>query len=269
MTILFAAVFKPNSTNVWQAKAFEQLGHKVIRFEYRERPHHELLNYKADVLLLSKCNGMDINIIRAFKGIKVLWFMDYLGAFDYELKQKVIHCDLVFTSCDGVLKECLTLNSNSFINYGGYDPNVHKSIDTPKIYDVTFIGTIKGHPMQKIRQEYCEAVGAKVFNGVYGLEHSKIVSQSRINLNFCYPEGTSNRLYKIMAAGGFVLSSWFEGFEKFDKIIDTFSSLSDFVYKIEAYLLSKNITNKKGLEGVEIAKQYDNISFAKRIIEKI
>ena len=269
MIILFVAVFKPNSTNNWQAKAFEKLGHDVIRFEYRERPHKELLNYKADVLLLSKCNGMDVNIIKAFKGVKILWYMDGVYSFNDELKQKIIVCDLVFCSTEGALKESLKLNINSYINYGGYDPDIHKLLNLPKKYDVSFIGTIKGHPYEKIRHEYCEAVGAKIFNSKYGLEHSKIVSQSKINLNFCAPDGTSNRLYKIMAAGGLVLSMTFKGWDRLLLDSQIFKDIQSLKFLISLYLHNEKEKELRLKDGRKIIKQYDNINFAKRIIEKL
>ena len=44
-----------------------------------------------------------------------------------------------------------------------------------------------------------------IFTSAYGSDHARAVSSSKINLNFCTDSGASDRVYKIMAAGGFFI----------------------------------------------------------------
>lgn len=271
MKILFIAVFKPNSTNVWQAKGFEALGHEVIRFDYRARPHKELLPYNADVAIFAKCNKMSIEWVHELKcsGIKtVLWYPDLMGTFDKELRQKVKVCDLVFCSTPICTEAAKKINLNSFQNYGGYDINVHKPVNIKKDIDVSFIGSAAFDD----RKKYIRECSITNIGGAYGLEHSKAVGRSRININLTHAEGTSNRLYKIMAAGGFVLTQNYPGLENDFKIgieLGVFNGIGDLKERISHYLYHRELREEMALSGLSAVKKYDHIHFAKRIIKKL
>ena len=76
MKILHVAVFNSQSTNVWQSRAFEEIGHSVIKYDYRkplnrldpiQRDLQIIYLYKdiqPDVVLFSKCNGVNVNVIK-------------------------------------------------------------------------------------------------------------------------------------------------------------------------------------------------------------
>ena len=279
MKILHVAVFTPNSTNIWQADAFEQLGHDVYRFDYRQEV--QSLGYdgrdqklikicshlKPDITLFSKCNIMRIEVIKVcnlHSKKTVLWMMDDFNNMDQELIDKIIHCDIAFFASWNELKTSKSLNNNSFKLHGGYDPKIHLPIDIKKKYDVSFIGNI--HPY---RQKY---VGQFThITGAYNLNHSKVVSQTKINLNFVEGSGPSNRLYKIMAAGGFLLTnSWEHIRREFIPGIhlDIFENPGQLKSKISFYLKHENFRNNIAKEGHKKIKEYDNINYAKTIIEK-
>jgi spore maturation protein CgeB len=278
MKILHVAVFSPNSTNIWQADAFEQLGCEVIRFDYRKVAAEiglddrdmELVGIckdeRPDITLFSKCNMMHVNVVKACNrySTTMLWMMDNWNNMDQELIDKVIHCDIAFFAGWRELEWGKSLNKNSFKLHGGYDPKLHHPIDTEKIYNVTFIGNI--HPYRK------KYVGLfKHIEGVYNLEHSKVVSQSRINLNFVEGSGPSNRMYKIMAAGGFLLTNPWENLDlEFTPGIDfdIFENPLELKEKIDFYLKNPGVRETIAKQGHKTIKKYDNINYAKTIIEK-
>lgn len=277
MKILHVAVFTPNSTNIWQADGFEALGHDVIRFDYREEAR--VLGYagrdlkliemcrdqKPEITLFSKCNMMSVNVVKACNrySTTVLWMMDNWNNVDQELLDKVINCNVAIFAGWRELEMCKPLNKNSFKLHGGYDPNIHRPVNVDKKYDVTFIGNI--HPY---RQQY---VGQFThITGAYNFDHSVVVSQSKINLCFVEGSAPSNRLYKILAAGGFLLTNPWEHLEREFLIgihLDTFRNPAELKTKISFYLKSKMLREAIAEQGHKKIKEYDNIDYAKKVIK--
>jgi len=281
MKVLHVAVFTPLSTNVWQADGFENLGHKVIRYDYRAvakrygsigRDEHLISLCRKetpDIILFSKCNKMDISVVEECGkvGKTVLWFMDNRWNIDDEARQKMKKCDYVFCSRWDGIDEASRLNDNVYRLQGGYDPKVHYPIGVPKIRDICFIGALRPD-----RAAYAKAVGAENITGVYNEDHSRVVSETKINLNFTEVDGTSNRLYKLMAAGGFVLTTPWRGIEEdfeIGKDLDMFNSPANLKERAEYYLEHEYERNKIAKWGSETVKRYDNINYAKRILEVV
>ena len=140
--------------------------------------------------------------------------MDPLSTYDQEMKNKTKLVSYLCCDKANVLEEAKKINENSFQVCEGFDEDVDKPHILDKEYDVTFIGNIYGNRLSYMNQIKKRVVN---FNGVYGMDHAKIVSKSKINLNFCTGNGASDRVYKIMAAKGFLLSDIWDGRE------DTFS----------------------------------------------
>lgn len=272
MKILFVAVFTPKSTNIWQAKGFEALGHQVYRFDYRSTPHEYIHEYikkiEPDAVIFAKCNKFDVKYVKMFSCKKVLWYPDLMGTFDKELQLKVKACDVVFCSTPVCTEAAKKINPNSFQNYGGYEPDIHKPVNITQDIDVSFIGSSAFDD----RKQYINKCNITNIQGVYGIDHSKAVSRSRINVNFCHSEGTSNRLYKIMAAGGFVLTQNYPGLENDFNIgveLDVFNNPKELKQKIAYYLNHESLRKNIAANGMLAVKKYDHIHFAKRIIKKI
>ena len=228
MKVMMVAVFNDRSTNTWQAKGFENIGVDVVRYNYRERAEKlgrkqrddEIIEVckreRPDFTLYSKCNLVDVRVVKECNkvGKTVLWFMDFAPRIDNELKQKMKECNHVFCSrYDGinVARQC---NDNVYRLQGGYDPEEHYPIDIPKVRDVAFIGDMDRNG----RREY-NCCGFETIDGVYGKDHSKVVSETRINLNFNEGDGTSNRLYKLLASKGFVLTQPWENMDELKQIL--------------------------------------------------
>lgn len=285
MKILFVAVYKPTSTNVWQANAFEELGHQVIRYDYREecdrlgttQRDQDIIRVcnkeKPNLVLFSKCNTVDIRVVRECnrKSTTILWFMDHIHKVDKELIDKVQSCNFVFCSIDPISAK--KYNKRVQRLQGGYDPKQHFPINMVKDIEISFIGSIhKRTDCHLDRYEYHEQIGFNVFTKQYGKQHSVIVSRSKINLNFTEGLGTSNRLYKLMASKGFVMTQpWKVINEDFEvgKDLVTFSSISELKEKVGYYLKHENERNQIAENGHNTVKKYDNLNFAKKILEVV
>jgi len=282
MKIIFVAVFNYNSTNVSQADGFRKNGCNVIEFNYREIAARigdygrdlELVELckreMPDAVVFSKCNEiMGWAVDECNKICKtVLWYMDPVNTnFSSSLVDKINKCNLVFCSIwDAYLKAKAIGGDKVYFLQEGYDHLSNYPIDLPYKYDVAFIGGLRNK-----RIEYHNALKFPVIGNAYGVEHSKIVSQTKINLNFT-EGGTSDRTYKVLASKGFLLTEPWESMEndfEVGKDFDIFTNINELKNKITYYLQHEDERLKIAEHGHQTVQKFDRINWAKKIIEKI
>ena len=283
MKILFVGVFdrERKSTNTSQLLSFKRLKHEVVGYNYRQRAllggrrerdinlYETILNGNFDLVVFSKCNGVSLALFEKAKELTktCLWFMDPLQTYDKEMRLKT---GLVsYFCCDkkNVLSVAKEFNENSFHVCEGYDEDVDKPHALEKKYDVSFIGNIYGDRSSIIKSIDKDV---SVINGVYGSKHAMEVSRSRINLNFCTDDGASDRVYKIMAAGGFLLTNDWEGRKEHftnEKECVIFDDINDLNDKIKYYLENPSLAEQIARQGQEAVKAFSRISWASRIVE--
>ncbi len=288
MKILHVAVFSPISTNIWQADAFEELGHEVVRYDFRQRAcelegrirnvnpkrDEELIDLckteKPDMVLYSKCNQMDIRVVEEHNktgATTILWFMDTKTYINKELILKMKECDYIFCSSWDGINTAKKHNENVFRLQGGHNPEVHYPMSVPKIRDVAFIGWMYG-----LRNRYRRFVEFDVINGVYNEDHSRTVSETKINLSFSEGNGISNRIYKILAAKGFVLTNpWHRMEEDFTagKDFQIFRNPNELKHWIKYYLENEEEREEIAEHGYKTVQKYDNINYARRIVDVV
>ena len=283
MKILFVGVFdtERKSTNTSQLVSFKRLGHEVVGYNYRDkglligarlRDQHLAHMVKKDnfnLVVYSKCNEISEETFEEInKHAKTcLWFMDPLTTYDEEMRNKT---DLVdYFCCDkkNVLEEAKLINKNAFHVCEGFDQDVDKPQEVEKEYDVSFIGNVYGERSALLRQI---KPGVKIISNVYGTQHALEVSKSKINLNFCTANGASDRIYKILAAKGFLLSNDWHGREK--DLIDgvdcvVFDDVKDLNRKISFFLKNPDLLHKIANNGYKSIQKFNRLNWAKRIIE--
>ena len=215
--ILYIGVFSESSTNTPQAQELCNLGHSVSLFEYRQRDINELKciidNY--DILLIAKGGGIDYNIIKEFKKNNintkiVYWFCDPLITFKTspEFLNKCEVSDIICVDKLSVYNYLKNLNLNVHYICEGYVP--YNVPPQEQIFDATFIGNIYNDE----RRNITNIPKIKCFNNKYNEEHSIVVKQSKININICTGQDASDRVYKILSSGGFLLTDKWVGMEK-------------------------------------------------------
>tara|TARA_B100001964_G_scaffold226621_1_gene275712 strand:+ start:364 stop:1083 length:720 start_codon:yes stop_codon:yes gene_type:complete len=226
--------------------------------------------YKPTIIFISKGNGISIYATKILNRISetILWYMDPLdGNFNDELREKIKECSLIVCGLRGPFEESKKINEKSYFVHEGFDPMVDCPINVEeKEYDVSFIGKLKGK-----RKDYHKLYDFNIINGVYGKDHSQAVSLSKINLNFVVDgTGTSDRTYKIMASKGFLLTEPWFGIEKdfvIGKDLDVFTSDSDFLDKINYYLINRKKRMKIASSGYRAVQKYSRNEFVKEIIK--
>lgn len=294
MNILFVAVFSPTSTNNSQSNGFKKLGHNVIEYNYREKAYQlasnvplkyayklrdkDIINtcadIKSDITIFSKCNTVDTEVIKQCNRYTktVLWFMDYIYTMDEELLDKVNYCKYNFISRWDSFYKAKELNDNTFFLQEGFDEENNIFIDNlTKKYNVSFIGNLNGAGCHFDRQDYYNTFKFNIFNNVYNKEHSKVVCETKINLNFSEGDGTSDRLYKLLASKGFVLTQPWKNLESeftIGKDLDIFTSKEDLKEKINYYINNDKLREEIALNGYNTVQKYSRTNWAKTIIER-
>ena len=263
--VLFFGVFSENSTNISQANAFEKNGCNVIRHDFRANPQLPA-DEGYDLIFYSKCNELGIDAVQKYKGIKCLWYMDPLnGNYNDSLKAKFPLVDFI---CFALYSPCINsqhYTTPTYLIEEGFDPDVDyeikRKLDRP-IIDVGFIGNL----YNESRKQYHEKVGFTL-SKCSRRQHSEVVAQTSINLNFC-DGGTSDRAYKIMASGGFLLSELWPGCPFDDGVeFDTFGNSKELKERIKYYLHNWGEREDIAEMGKEAVQKFSRTNWAKRILD--
>ena len=130
------------------------------------------------------------------------------------------------------------------------------------------MGALKEH-----RKQYYDFYNFNCFSDTYNKDHCKIINQTRINLSFTNNrEGTSDRAYKIMGSGGFLLTEPWDGLEndfKPDHDLVVFNNETEFKEKIEEYLENWQKRKHIARNGLNTVQKYTVEEWAKFIIKKV
>ena len=275
MKIFFVGVFTEGSTNVSQRDSLLKLGHEVIEFPYRSfnDPNEELMKIfdkSIDILLIAKGNFISSDVISLFKYRNECkfhyWFMDPMMSFSQEMLEKTLVSDRAFFDKKNVLELALKYHKNCSYLCEGYDETVDKVQDIDYKYDISFIGNVYNN-----REDILNKIdNIKVINNAYGEEHSKEVGKSKINLNICPNNGASDRVYKILAAGGFLLTDDWEGREltglKDGIDLVVYKNIKDLKSKIKFYLKYNWEREQIARNGLRSVKRLTRESWARGVV---
>ncbi|MAH44344.1 hypothetical protein CMI37_00850 [Candidatus Pacearchaeota archaeon] len=286
--VLFVGVFAPNSTNVAQARGFEHAGCEVHTYDYRERfsklgivkmRDNELIKLceekSPNLVIFSKCNQMHHRVVdECNKHAKtVLWYMDALNNFNTELIEKVKRVSHFICGIDGVVPHGKEHNPNTVFLPQCPDEEMNFMLENIEYkHDATFIGNISPQTgTHGDRLKYKTEVGFTHLEGVYGKEHNKVVNESKINLNFAHTStaGASVRVFKILASGGFLLTTPWEGMEELFTVgedLDTFESPQELREKIDFYLNNEQKRDEIRLNGHKTVQKFMPTNWAQSIL---
>lgn len=282
MKVLFVAVFSPTSTNTAQADGFEKLGHEVVRFNFREiaatigwdstcdKLIETCVAERPDIVLFSKCHEIQLRAWDPIKetGAKIAyWYMDPMSNYSSAIADRAKHSDIVFCALWEPYQYALTHNRNSHFLHEGYDHLTNFPVDTDwPMKDVTFIGNLRSHK----RAVYHGQVGFDVIQNAYGVDHSRAVCSSKINLNFT-EGGCSDRVYKVLASKGFLLTDPWPMMEN-DFVPDTdfaiFNNAQELREKISFYLQNPDERNRMAENGYRTVQKFSRIAWADTIAKK-
>jgi len=267
MRILFVGVFTEGSTNNSQRDCLRNLGHDVEEFPYRSISNFNIVLQEKtgyDIVLIAKGNGTSKYTMGKLKHNNkkiVYWFPDPATTFTMEMAEKAMLSDIAFFDKKSSLEKA---KLGRYI-CEGYDESVDFVQNVKKEYDISFIGNVYGNRSTVLGR----LNDVKIISSAYGLQHSIEVGKSRINLNICTDSCASDRVYKILAAGGFLLTDDWYGRE-LTGLVDgedlvVYKDISDLQEKIIYYLNNEDLRNKISKSGMKNVKKLTRMEWANEV----
>jgi spore maturation protein CgeB len=219
------------------------------------------------------------------EGAKVIgWFFDDEVRFDYYSKWWIPHLDYFITNDPNAVKKYKELGAQAIFAITDTWEAIER--DWSKIkerYDVSFVGSLRadrGNYLKILRQKGIpiNLFGEAGRKFVSYEEMMDIFATSKINLNFSktykYMKfGIKGRIFKVCLAGGFLLTEYCPGIEKYfeiDKEIVCFRNPEEMVDKIKYYLSHDEQRRAIAKAGWERAKnEYTAFHIMSRVFQEI
>lgn len=280
MKCIFVGVFSQRSTNNSQARCLENQGCEVVRFPYRElkkelgreKMDEELgrliESENPDFVLFSKCNEIKVSIIKKYSEHTkmILWYMDPVNkSWNIHLRAKIRQCHATAIALWRPFRKAKKYSKYVYLVHEGFDPEIDKPKDLKKKYDVSFIGHL-----DKKRESYYKKFNFMLFGQSFLEAHAKAVSETHINLNFVRNNsGCSDRVYKVLAAKGFLLTEPWPHIEDdftIGKDFDVFSSQRELREKINYYLAHNEEREIIAEHGWQTVQKYNRNNWARQIL---
>lgn len=282
MKVFFIAVFdnENKSTNNSQAKGFEKSGSIVARYSFREKLSffndsqdllkkdliNELSNFNPDLVVFSKCFEIKKETIKLIceKYRTCYWYMDPLVNNDILIKSS--YCNFTTIAWEKNLKDFLKYNKNTFIVQEGFDSETESPYEIDKEFDVSFIGTLHSNRINMLVNLNPPIVNIQ---NAYSNYHSIAVGKSKININISTDGAASDRVFKVLAAKGFLLTTDWIGRDKIfkdGKDLVIFKDKNDLQEKITFYLENEYIRNSISQTGYNTVQEFNRNEWAKKLI---
>jgi spore maturation protein CgeB len=225
----------------------DRTNNKVVELVRRERPKYVLWLAFGDYYEILEST---FDTIRQ-EGTRVIgWFFDDEVRFDYYSKWWGPHLDYFVTNDPEAVPKYSELGARAMFAITDTWSAVER--DWSRVnekYEVTFVGSIRAD-----REEYLQALeDAKIPVHLFGLSWKNFVSYqemvgifgtSKINLNFSktyrYMKlGIKGRIFKVCLSGGFMLTEYAPGIEKYfeiNKEVVCFHNKEEMIEKITHFL---------------------------------
>ena len=263
MRVVLGFPMQDAQTGVYIKEAFEELGHEVVGIHDTRGTAGagEIISlvddFRPDLVLIAKDRRYNFVMQIVSKlATTAMWNFDArynIGDFLRTCGSLYTDCHLKFTIEKGSIPLYMQtgisnihwLSEGASPIWHNKTPYTQEDIDRYDA-DVSFAGTCYG--IHEGRTELLEALSQSQFKykrwtEVFNLEHNKMVQISKINIGHSgWPRvelSMSARDYRIMAAGGFLLTNYVDGMENWfeiGKMCDVYHSPQECLEKIEYYL---------------------------------
>jgi len=260
----------------------EEMNCKVISTDFRQERQnlHTRLQQKTDLVLVCKGEFISPELIKSLPYPTALWYCEQIGsenAVDYAALLRRKELEYNATAFDYVFSHDKT-NLQVYKNIGcknvhwlpcvAVNTKIHKKLDMPKKYDVTFIGN-----QTPRRKNICVALEKyfKIFipNIWDSNKLNEIFNESRIVLNIHLSDllNIETRIGEVLGSGSFLLT---EELPCQDLFIDRkhlvqwrHGDVEDLTNKLQYYLIHEDERERIAEKGHRFAVEHH--SFEKRI----
>lgn len=282
-----------NQTGIYILHGFKELGHEIVGIHdsFLENPETFLRmarELKPDLIFTAKVNSYN-RIVKELSKVSLLTFWSYdvrndISVWLQDTGPLYAAAHFFFTiGKSDVNKYARCGFTNCYWLPEGIDPSMHRKPDELTLLDkakymcdVAFAGSLgKAHDGAE-RLTLHNKLGLqtdftyRAFSDVFNFEHNKLVNAATINIgNSGWPtvsQSMSARDYRIMGAGGFLLTNHVDGIEqsfKIGEICDIYESPDDCIDKIRYYLKNPTECKQMGLNAME--EMHRNHKFSDRL----
>lgn len=176
-----------------------------------------------------------------------------------KIKRQVQHYDIVFCAQkEGAEKLKKELRIDTQWIPLGCDTQIHKKIDSPKKYDIGFVGSEarkfpRGKLIDLIRKKYPNSY----LGGADFRKMSEIYSSSKIGFNYSISNDINMRIFEIMSCGTLLLTNYIKnnGFDELfedKKNIVVYHNSDELLNLIDYYLNNDSEREKIAEEGYKL-----------------
>jgi spore maturation protein CgeB len=237
--------------------------------------------FKPDVVFIFKGELLTQSLILYLRKLTkvVYWYPDKLN---FPIKN-LLYSNIAFVPDYTTVDYLKSFGVNAHWSPFAFDHTMHLPIGprNEQSIDISFIGDLRYDGVHQGRyniiKQICETAYKEDWNvklyGTKGVlepivekyhtnsivsnkEHTDIVLDSKINLEVgCFNHlefGTTERIYKVLAVGGFLLAD--KIYTKWDKYIEIYDE--QIISSIKSLLMNKNYRDKKAIEGMRF--MHDN-----------
>ncbi len=252
--------------------ALEKIGCKVISTDFRQERQNlpELLQQKADIVLVCKGEFISPELIKSLPYPTALWYCEQIGnekEVDYEsfLRRKELAYnatafDFVFThdKANWEIYKNIGCKRVYWLPSAAVNTTVHKKLCIPKKYDITFIGS-KTNRRKNILTALEKHFNVFTPNIWDSQELNHVFNESKIVLNIHLSDlpNMETRIGEVLGSGSFLLTEELSSKDLFNDrehlVQWKRGNLNDLIDKIKHYLLNDDEREKIANNGHQFA----------------
>jgi spore maturation protein CgeB len=249
------------------SNSLKKMGFIVDMIDYREdRDNLEDLfkDINADLVIVGRGEGIHPKLIDDLPYPTLLWYGEHIAGRDEAALARLREVQFNAAAFDYLIwlgendTDAMQIFRNIACNRIGYvypcrfDPSIYKKLDLPKIYDVSFVGSLTHR-----RKQMLEILAKKFkveFRNIWDVEEQvRFFNQSKIvlHINFAHFIATNSvnmRAYDVMGSGSLMLHEdvVFHKHFKHKKhlVYWKFNDIDDLIEKIEYYLVNEEEREK-------------------------
>ncbi|KKO19777.1 MAG: hypothetical protein DCC43_11005 [Candidatus Brocadia sp.] len=239
--------------------ALKKMGCKVISTDFRQERHNlaELLRQEADLVLVCKGEFISPDLIKSLPYPTALWYCEQIGTVeeaDYEslLRRKELAYnatafDFVFSHDMANIEIYKTIGCKRvhWLPSATVNTEVHKKLELPKKYDITFIGskTSRRSTLLIALAKYFKVYTPNIWNSN---ELNQVFNESKVVLNIHLSDllNMETRIGEVLGSGSFLLTEELSSNDLFtdgEHLVQwNRGNIEDMINKINYYLVHED-----------------------------
>lgn len=271
---LFFNKEREDTTGSYLERAFENLG---VPYDHYWTEHAEKAEEKYDLYLRIDHGDYKYDIPNKFRPAVFYAIDTHLKKPYRKIKEQAKHYDMVFcVHKEGAVRLSRELKIDAIWLPVACDPDIHKKIETQKIYDIGFVGTEGKKNPRKILLEKLKTRYPASFLGIAPYTKiSEIYGSSKIGFNYSINNDVNMRMFEVPSCGAMLLTNRIKN-NGFDEILEdrknvvVYRSPRELFRLIEYYLSHDREREEIAANGYELViAKHTYLHRAKAMLEKI